>query len=423
MNAGLKIEHDVLPGPLKHCQITGSENLELIIDLGHQPPCDALRSADQLNQPEKHYPLRLFHCADSGLAQLDYAVAASKVYPPSYPYRAGISWPVVEHHKALAAEILKRVAPAPFCVDVGSNDGTLLAALQASGAKVLGIEPTDVAKIAREENGVETLQQFFTESAARSIRLNFGYGPAQVITCTNAFAHMATLGEVMRGIASLLAQDGMLVIEVHDLAAILEKNQFDSIYHEHLRTYSLKSLMALFPQYGMEIFEADSAERYGGVLRVYVGWAGERPVHKSVGEQLAHEDALRLHDIGTWRAWRQRVLQERDACMQALYTWRAQGKRVAGASCPGRCSTLLNFYGVGPDLIEYLGELPNSLKLGKFLPGRHIPVVSNARFNQAPPDVLVLMAWHYGPQIVERLRREGFKGEIAAPLPTFRTGL
>lgn len=416
------IDHDVAPGPLKRCQITGSENLNLVIDLGHQPPCDSVLTAEQLDQPEKTYPLRLFHCPESGLAQLDYAVAGVEIYPRTYPYRAGISWPVVEHHKALAGEIIKRLAPVdgyanPFCVDIGSNDGTLLAHLQKLGARVLGVEPTDVAVIAREETGVDTVQAFFTESLASQIRAD--HGPAAVIACTNAFAHMATLGEVMRGICALLASDGILVIEVHSLLAVLQKNQFDTIYHEHLRTYSLKSLMALFPQYGLQIFEVDNPERYGGVLRVYVGWAGERPVSPVVDDMLAFEEKSGVHLPATWAAWRKRVLHQRDKLMEHLYRWHKQGLTVAGVSCPGRCSSLINFYGIGTDLVQYLGELPNSLKLGKFVPGKHQPIVSNEVFAKAKPDILVLMAWHYAQYIVPRLKKEGITAKLVMPLPDF----
>lgn len=416
----LLADHDVAPGPLKRCQITGSENLSLVLDLGHQPPCDTLVDEAGLDQPEATYPLRLFHCPESGLAQLDYAIDGKLIYAPSYPYRGGISWPLIQHHHGLALEIQRRLPPAadPLIVDIGSNDGTLLAQFKKIGERrVLGVEPTDVAKIAEAENGVETLQEFFTEKVARDIVSTCGQ--AHVITTTSVFAHMATLGEVMRGICALLHREGMFVLETHYLLAVLQKNQFDTIYHEHLRTYSLKSLMALFPQYGLEVFDVELTERYGGDLRAFVGWKGVRPVATSVEELLAVEEREGLHRSETWAKWREQVLIQRDRLMTFLHQARGEGKRVAGVSCPGRCSTLLNFYGIGPDLIEYLGELPTSLKLGKYLPGRHIPIVDNRRIREDPPDILVLMAWHYGDQIVARLRKEGVTSQIVTPLPEF----
>ena len=159
------IQHDAAPGKLERCQITGSSNLNLVIDLGHQPPCDSLLTAEMLHKPEKTYPLRLMHCPDSGLAQLDYVVDGAEIYYPDYPYRSGISWPLERYQRAFADRIVARFALAPgaLCVDIGSNDGTLLTGFKRHGCRALGVEPTNIARIAREENGIETIQQFFTE--------------------------------------------------------------------------------------------------------------------------------------------------------------------------------------------------------------------------------------------------------------------
>lgn len=414
------IDHDVAPGPLKRCQITGSQNLNLVIDLGHQPPCDSLLTDGMLDAPEATYPLRLYHCPESGLAQLDYAVDGRLLYPPEYPYRGGVAWPLVAHHRRLADEIVRRSGGAPlFVVDIGSNDGTLLAQFaRHEDVRVLGVEPTNVANIARDENNVPTLQEFFTRSLAR--RIVSDMGQAQVITTTSVFAHMATLGEVMRGICALLAPRGMFVLETHYLLDVLEKNQWDTIYHEHLRTYSLKSLMALFPQYGLEIFDVERTDRYGGDLRCYVGWAGVRPVAGTVAAVLGLEESAGLHLPETWVRFRERILRERDKLMQFLYAARTAGLRVAGVSAPGRCSTLINYYGIGPDLVEYLAEPANSLKIGKWLAGRHIPIVDNRCIATDQPDVLVLMAWHYSDKIVPRLAAEGVRSRLVMPLPEFR---
>jgi len=416
------IEHDVPSGPLKRCQITGSENLNLIIDLGHQPPCDSLLTKAQLDQPEATYPLRLMHCPESGLAQLDFVVDGKTIYPPEYPYRSGISKPLEVYQRAFADGIVSRfassgLAAGSLCVDIGSNDGTLLTGFKRNGMKVLGVEPTDVAKIARSENGIETIQSFFTQALARDLVKD--YGNARVITMTNVFAHMAGLGEVMRGIDTLLAADGVFVTESHYLLDILEKNQFDTIYHEHIRTYSLKALVTLFPMYGMEVFDVQRADRYGGNIRAYVCRKGKYPVTRQVADLLALEDSSGLHDPKTWRTFQDRIFRQRDVFMAFLYGARMKGQSIAGCSAPGRCSTLLNFYGVTPDLMPYLGELHNSLKLGKYLPGKHIPIVSNKRIIEEQPDNLVLLAWHYAEPIIKRLRAEGVRSRLLIPLPEF----
>lgn len=411
------VDHDAKPGRLTRCQISGSENINLIIDLGNQPPCDAL--LPDLNEPEISYPLALWHCPDSGLAQLSHVVSGDKIYPPSYPYRSGISKPLEQYQRAFADGIIDRWPRLnPLVVDIGSNDGTLLSGFKRRGCRVIGVEPTDVATIARDENDVETIQAFFTEDIARQIVESDG--EADFVTMTNVFAHMADLREVMRGILTLMKRDGVFITESHYLLDVLEKNQFDTIYHEHIRTYSLKALVNLFGQYGMEVFDVQRAERYGGNIRAYVARKGVYPVERCVGELLLHEEAAGLHKPESWLLFRERVQRNRDKTMEFLYRTKCEGRSIVGCSAPGRASTLINYYGITPDMVPYTGELHNSLKLDKFLPGSHIRVSSNANFVKEQPDFIILFAWHYAEVIVKRLREEGVRSRLIVPLPEFR---
>ena len=411
--------HDAAPGPLTRCQITGSDNLFEIIDLGHQPLCDSLLTKEQLSQPEITYPLKLMMCPDSGLAQLSYVVPGDVVYHPAYPYRSGISAPLAVYQRAFAGDVVRRLGltTGALVVDIGSNDGTLLSGFKALGMNVFGVEPTDIANIAIAA-GIGTFQECFTERTARA--LVYDPGPAQLITATNVFAHMADLGEVMRGIDALLAPDGVFITESHYLLDVLEKNQFDTIYHEHIRTYSLKSLVCLFQQYGMEVFDVQRAERYGGNIRAYVCRLGQRPVSKAVVDLLDLEIDRGLFKPETWAAWRSRVKGNRDQMRAFLMDKDYCGQSVAGKSCPGRASTLINYYGITPDLIPYLAELPDSLKLGMYLPGKHIPVVHEQRVLDEQPDYLCLFSWHYGPEIMKRMREAGYRGKFVMPLPEFK---
>jgi len=414
------IDHDVPPGKLDHCQISGSKDLHLVIDLGYQPPCDSLLTKDMLHQPETTYPLRLFHCPESGLAQLDYVIDGRVVYHPDYPYRSGISKPLEVYQRAFADGIVRKfsIEKNSLCIDIGSNDGTLLTGFKRNGMKVLGVEPTNIARIAREENKIDTIQAFFTEKLAKEIVKEHGH--ARVVTMTNVFAHMAPLGEVMRGLVQLLDKNGVFITESHYLLDVLEKNQFDTIYHEHIRTYSLKSLVKLFPMYGLEVFDVGRAERYGGNIRAYVCRKGVYPVASAVGELLALEDKAKLHEPKTWEGFRNRVHEQRDRMMDFVFDVRRKGQTIVGNSSPGRASTLLNFYGFTPDIMPYIGELSTSLKLGLFLPGKHIPIVNNERIRKDQPDYLILLAWHYTEPIVKRLREEGVKSKLVVPLPEFQ---
>jgi len=281
--------------------------------------------------------------------------------------------------------------------------------------RALGVEPTNIARIAREENGIETIQHFFTEALARDIVKD--YGKAKVITATNVFAHMASLGEVVRGICALLDDNGVFITESHYLLDVVEKGQFDTVYHEHIRTYSLKSLVVLFAYYGMEVVDVRRADRYGGNIRAYVARKGSRPVKPAVPALLALELEQGLFDPKTYVRFRSRVAKSRDDLMTLAYRAHRSGAAFVGNSCPGRCSTLLNYYGMTRDLMPYLAEQPTSLKLGLYLPGKHIPVVDNHILIDEQPDYVVLLAWHYATPIAQQLRARGLKSKLVVPLP------
>lgn len=413
------IDHDVPAGKLERCQITGADDLFEVIDLGHQPPCDSMLTEAQLDEPELTYPLRLMLSPSSGLAQLDYVLDSATMFRPDYPYRSGVSAPLVTYQRALAASVVGKFSlePGAFCIDVGSNDGTLLRGFADRGMRVLGVEPTNVARIARSENDIETVQSFFTETLARSIVANYGH--AKVICATNSFAHMAGLGEVCRGIQALLAPDGVFVTESHYLLDVLQGNQFDTILHEHVRTYSLRSLVLLFDQYGMDVFDVERGDRYGGNIRAFVASRGVFPISSSVRELLKTEEEARLFDEETWHGFRERISRNRDKCMSFLWRAKVEGALIAAQSCPGRCVPLLNHYGITPGLLPYIGELPGSLKIGLYVPGRHIPVVPSTMLVADQPDYIIANAWHYADAIAKRLRSEGVCGKLITALPEF----
>jgi hypothetical protein len=410
-------DHDVPAGALRRCQITGSENLEVVIDLDHQPLCDSLLTKAQLNQPETHYPLRLMMCPESGSAQLDYVVPGEVVYHPEYPYRSGITKELEVYQRAFASGVVAQlgIEQGSLCVDIGSNDGTLLTGFKMCGMRALGVEPTNIAAIARTENGIDTIQSFFTEELAKQMARE--YGPAKVMTATNVFAHMAGLGEVMRGICQLLDRDGVFITESHYLLDVIDKNQFDTVYHEHIRTYSLRALVKLFEYYDMEVFDVQRADRYGGNIRAYVARKGRRPATRAVGDLLQLEVGRGLFDPATYAAFRNRVNDARDQMLELAHAARKRGQSFVGNSCPGRCSTLINYYGITRQLMPYLAEQPTSLKLDMYLPGKHIPVVPNQRLIDEQPDYVVLMAWHYAEPIMKQLRARGLKSKFVVPLP------
>ena len=411
--------HQIKNGHIDKCQVCNSSNLNLILDLGHQPLCDSLLTEEMLNQPEIVYPLRMFWCEECSLVQLDYCVDGSIVYYIGYPYRTGITKELVEYLNGMSSSLISKynLKHDDLVVDLGSNDGTLLMGFKERGTKVLGVEPTNIAKIAN-QNRIDTIQKFFVVDVANEIKNK--YGEASMILATNMFAHMATIGEVVSGIETLLKHDGVFVFENHYLLDVIQNGQFDTIYHEHLRTYSLKSLIKLFSYYNFTITDVERGSRYGGNIRVHVTKGKNRHVSKNVTALLNLEENFGLYKLETYRKFADRVKKAKKDFMNFILKIKEDGKTIVANSCPGRSVTLLNYYGVGIDLIPYIAEQPTSLKLGLFLPGKHMPIVNNEILIKEQPDYVILLAWHYAKPIMDQLKARGLKSNFVIPLPDLK---
>lgn len=411
--------HFVKVGHISNCQVCNSDNLHLILDLGHQPLCDTLLSKDALDKPEKTYPLKMIWCENCTNVQIDYCVDGREVYHPNYPYKTGITKELVEYQSEIVKSVVKKykLTPNDLVIDVGSNDGTLLSGFKAEGIRILGVEPTNIAKIAV-ANGIETIQAFFDIKISERIKKK--YGEASVVIATNTFAHMQTIGEFIMGAYNLLRDDGVFISETHYLLDVVTGGQFDTFYHEHLRTYSLKSLITLFNQYDMTLTHGERGSRYGGNIRVYVSKGKGRSVSSNVKKLLKLEEEFGLGKLETFKQFANRVKKARLEFMDFLIKTKKAGKKIVGNSCPGRCSTLLNYYGVDSELLPYLAEQPTSLKLGMYLPGKHIPVVNNQILIEEQPDYVVILAWHYAKPIIEQLKARGLKSDFVIPLPDFK---
>lgn len=355
-------------------------------------------------------------CRDCTLSQIDYAVAGEEVYHSEYPYKSGVTKELVVYQLALAQEIVTELGLAKdsLVVDIGSNDGTLLSGFKLLGMRTVGVEPTNIAKLANDA-GIETVQSFFDEESAR--RIVESRGRAKVVTATNVFAHMATLGQFIRALEILLDDDGVFVLENHYLVEIMRTGQFDTIYHEHLRSYSAKSILTLFGFYDFTVMDVRQVARYGGNIRAYVGKGRNRRVKSSVGQILQLEKDFGLDDPACYAAFRTRADKGKFDLLRLALKCHDEGKSFVGNSCPGRASTLLNYCGIDRSLMPYICEQPTSLKLGLHLPGKHIPVVNNQRLIDEQPDYVVLLAWHYGEAIAAQLRARGLRSRLVMPLP------
>lgn len=411
--------HSVKNGHISRCQVCNSEKLRLVLDLGHQPLCDSLLSEKLLNEPEATYPLRMCWCEECTLVQIDYCVDGNLVYHPNYPYRTGVTKELVEYLGDMSKSLVEKydLKSNDLVIDVGSNDGTLLSGFKNNGVRVLGVEPTNIAEIAN-KNGIETVQKFLDVKTADEIKAK--YGEASLITMTNVFAHMSTLGEVVLSIETLLKDGGVFVSESHYLLDILQGGQFDTIYHEHLRTYSLKSLIKLFSYYDFTVTDVERGSRYGGNIRIHVTKGKNKPVSDNVYNLLKVEEEAGLGKIETYTRFAERVKRAKKAFVEFLVKANKDKKTVVGKSCPARCVTLLNYYGVDSDWMPYIAEQPTSLKLGQYLPGKEIPIVKDEVMFKDQPDYVVLLAWHLAEPIMAQLKQKGLKSSFVIPLPDFK---
>lgn len=412
--------HLVKNGHIDKCQVCNSSKLHLVLDLGHQPLCGSFLTKEMLNEPEMVYPLRMYWCEECSVVQLDYCVDGNVLYPPqNYKYKSGITKELVEYLHNMSKSLVSKynLNSDDLVIDIGSNDGTLLNGFKKSGIKVLGVEPTNIAETSI-ENDIDTVKNFFTIKVADEIKRK--YGEASIITATNMFAHMSTIGEVVLGLESLLKDDGVFVSETHYLLDVIQGGQFDTIYHEHLRTYSLKSLIKLFSYYNFTITDVERGSRYGGNIRIHATKRKNRPVSDNVTNLLNLEEKVGLYKLETYINFADRVNRAKKDFINFLLKIKKEWKSVVANSCPTRAVTLLNYYGVDTDLIPYITEQPTSLRLGFHLPGKHIPIVNNEILIKEQPDYVILLAWHYAEPIMEQLKKRGLRSNFIIPLPDLK---
>lgn len=396
------------------CQICDSTTIPGL-DLGHQPVSDLLLSCSQLNTPETFYPLKLHHCLECGLTQLSYIVNPKIVFK-NFPFVSGTTQTATKHLQSLPRQLVRMLdlGPRSFAIDIGSNDGTLLKGYIPYGVKFLGIDPAgDPVRIANEQ-GIETLQAFFNEETAEYVFEH--YGQAKSITACGVFAHIADLSGVMRGVKKLLGKQGVFATDSQYWLDMVLRLNYDNIFHQHLRYYSMKPLIHLFRRYDMDVFDVDRSEVYGGSIRVFSCHAGDYPISDSVGQLLALEENHRLYDQSTYEGLARKVEERRKKLFDDVYRLTSKGKMVVGIGAPAKATVVCNYCRLGPDLVKYVTEI-NPLRIGKYLPGVRIPILNEEHMFEdgRPTDAAILFAWNYYDEIVPKLQKREFHGEILLP--------
>ena len=404
--------------PVECCQVCGHAPLDDVLSLGYMPPVNQMVPIGAVARQQPWFPTNLLHCQECDLVQLGLAVDPVIIFPPEYPYTSGTTKLLRDNFADLHREsaAMLDLGDKDLVVDIGSNDGTLLSNFKTGGHRVLGIEPTNVGDIAN-QRGIKTLKRYFCVEVAREVKRE--HGPASVITAANCFAHIEDVHAIVDGIVEMLKDGGVFISELHYLIGLLDTLQYDTIYHEHLRYYSVASLKHLLEMHDLEVFHARPIPSHGGSIRVYAARRGSQTVRDSVRHMLAAEPRGKAM-TARLAAFRRDVVLSKLRLISLLRELKERGARIAGISAPSRASTLINYVGLDEGIIDYVVEIPGSLKIGKCMPGTGIPVVDEGKLFSDQPDCAVIFSWHIADELAPKLKAKGFRGQLITPLPVPR---
>lgn len=405
---------DTRPDIMDECRACGSARMLLFLPMGDHPPANMFVRPEDADKPQPAFPLNTQACLDCGMIQV--ADQIPDGFFRHYLYIPSGAATMHGHFEGLA-KVLADKADGGLIVDIGCNDGLMLGFANRMGANTLGVDPAANLAEKAAENGVEVHVAYFGPETADELRAK--RGAAQVISTTNTLNHIGDLVSFMDGINRLLADDGWFVIEVPWGRDIIRTNQFDNVYHEHMSEMSLKSLVKLAERVGMRVADVTYHPVHGGSMRVFIRKADavDAPGDK-VLEMLVAEDAAGMNDAGVFIAFADRARQIGEDLRELLASLKAEGKTIAGYGAPAKGNTLLNFFQIGPETLDFLVDR-NPLKQGMLSPGMRIPIYDPAVIAERKPDYLLVLAWNFFDEIRSQLADyESAGGKFILPLPS-----
>ena len=402
------------------CRSCERGDLRPILSLGRTPLANALLTAEQLREPEATFPLDLVFCPACALVQITETVPPEVLFR-EYAYLSSFSDTVVQNAEGIVRRLigLEGLGSESLAVEIASNDGYLLQHYHHKGIPVLGIEPAaNIARVARDERGIPTVCEFF--GAQLAAELVASGRAADVVHGNNVLAHVADLNGVVRGIATVLKPRGVAVIEVPYVKDLIDHCEFDTIYHEHLCYFSLTALDRLFRRHGLVIRDVERIPIHGGTLRIFASRAEWAIPGEAVKSLLAEEAAWGVDREEFYRGFGAKVERLRASLLELLGGLKAQGRRIAAYGASAKGSTLLNFFGIGADTLEFVVDR-STVKQGRYTPGTHLPILAPERLLELRPDYLLLLTWNFADEILaqqQAFRDQG--GRFIIPIPECR---
>lgn len=383
------------------CRSCKSPELEVVIEFGETPLADRLLRDDQLDEPEPVVPLTLIVCRSCSLAQIRETVDPRALFGAEYPYFSSVSPALMRHFAGTAAAIMQRVElnESTLVVEAASNDGYLLRHFQKLGIPVLGVDPAVAPAEAAMSAGVPTLVEFFGIDLAR--RLTSEGRRAMVFAANNVLAHVPDLNGFVAGIAEVLVDDGVAVIEVPYVVDLVDHCEFDTIYHQHLCYFSLTALVPLFERHGLVLSDVERVPIHGGSLRLFIErGTAQRP---SVTAMLSAERERGFDGPDAYRGFGDRVAALRRRLRELLDRAHADGARIVGYGAAAKATTLMAYCGIGRDDLEYVCDL-SEFKQGRFMGGNHLPIRPPSALRNDPPDLVLVLAWNFADEIIDQNR-------------------
>ena len=403
---------------LRTCRGCGDKFFYKALTLGNSPLANSFLSKAQLGTKEDYFPLTLKLCKKCGLLQLEDIVNPDLMFR-NYLYVSSTSKTFIEHFQNFARSIYDdfKLSDKDLIIDVGSNDGILLKPFKQLGVKTLGVDPAkNVAKIAK-KNGIRTFVDYFNISSANKILKK--YGKVRIITAANVFAHTDNWEEFAESSKILLEGNGIIIIEVPYLLDFIQKNLFDTIYHEHLSYLAIRPLDNFFKKHNFKIFKVQKTLSHGGSIRVFIERNnGPYKVQSSVKHFLNLERKAKLFNIQTFKTFAKKMDSNKKLLLNTLNKIKNEGKKIIGFGAPAKGNTLLNYFGIGTNVLDYIVD-DNKLKQNLYTPGTHILIKSPKTLHNDSFDYVLILAWNFADSIINNhayLRNKGVK--FIVPIPT-----
>ena len=402
------------------CRSCGQTDLQMVLSLGRMPLANALITAEQLDQPESTYPLELAFCPKCSLVQITETVPPEELFR-DYLYFSSFSDTMLRHAQAIVERVLewRPLDANSLAVEIASNDGYLLQYYKQAGIPVLGIEPAiNIARVAQDEHGIRTLTDFF--GAETADRLVEGGERADVIHANNVLAHVPDLNGFVHGLRSLLKPQGVAIIEVPYVKDLIDRCEFDTIYHEHLCYFSLTALNQLFERHDLAIQWVERLAIHGGSLRIFVGVDSSAPRATAVTELLEEERRWGVNRLDFYQDFARRVAELKTSLRNFVFDLKGQKLRLAAYGAAAKGSTLLNYFGIGTSTLDFVVDR-STHKQGRYMPGVRLPICAPARLLEEMPSHVLLLTWNFADEILSQqaeYRRRG--GKFIIPIPELR---